>query len=363
MAEKKVTWLELFYDLLFVAAVSKATHVLLHVEQGSISIDHLEKFILIFVPIWWSWVGQTVYNNRFGRDSTTHRIFMILQLFFVLIMTASLDADFDANYAPFLVGYIGLRGLTAVQYLVSASMRDTKLRQETAIFLGTYFWLGIVISCSSLFFDSWVRYLILYAGIAVDIIVPLIGRAYLIKTPIHTAHLLERFALFTLILLGESVISMLSVLQSDKFTSSSILFAALAFILVIAIWWQYFENVEKRVDKSKQTAGQTIIYGHLFIYFSLSMMAAAIQLLFLEQLEYIFILCFTFATVLIYFLSVMFVFHRYRFHHLKLSLKVFLSLTGMLCALFLLDLFITASPHLILGEIMLFFIVFAKATT
>ncbi len=362
MLEKKVTWLELFYDLLFVAAVSKATHVLLHVEHGSIAMEHLAKFVLIFIPIWWAWVGQSVYNNRYGQDTTTHRIFMILELFFVLIMTASLDADFDANFAPFLIGYIGLRGLTAIQYLVSAR-REKHHRQETARFFGTYFWLGIIISCCSIFFDSSLRYVILYAGIAVDILVPLIGRKNLVKTPIHIAHLLERFALFTLILLGESVVSMLSVLKSDKFTPSSIGFAALTLVLVIAIWWQYFENVEKRIDKTKQTAGQTIIYGHLFIYFSLSMIAASIQLLFLEQLAYLFILCFTFASVLIYFLSVMLVFHQYRFHHLKPSFKKMLLLLGLLCVLFILNLVIVVSPHLIVGELMLFFIIFAKATT
>ncbi|MBT2289320.1 low temperature requirement protein A [Paenibacillus albidus] len=361
MHEKKVTWLELFYDLLFVAAVSKATHVLLHVEHNSISLEHLAKFILIFVPIWWAWVGQSVFINRFGRDSKSHRIFMILQLFFVLIMTASLNVDFDANYLPFLIGYIGLRGLTAVQYLL-AVRTETAHKRKTARFFGTYFWLGLFISCLSLFFDSYIRYIFLYAGIFTDILVPLIGRRILVRTPIHTAHLLERFALFTLILLGESVISMLAVLQTHTFTASSILFAVLAFALVIAIWWQYFENVEKHIDKSKQTAGQTIIYGHLFIYFSLSMIAASIQLLFVNELHYIFMLCFAFGSVLIYYLSVMFMLYQYKFNHLRPNFKVFALLTGTLCVLFGLNLFITASPHLILGELMVFFLLFAKAT-
>ena len=67
MEEKKVTWLELFYDLLFVAAVATATHVLLHVEQGYIHGEYLLKFVLIFIPIWWAWTGQTMFINRFGQ--------------------------------------------------------------------------------------------------------------------------------------------------------------------------------------------------------------------------------------------------------------------------------------------------------
>ena len=103
-----------------------------------------------------------------------------------------------------------------------------------------------MISSGSLFFDSWVRYVILYAGIAVDIILPLLGRKNLVKVPVQTHHLLERFALFTLILLGESVVSIIAVLSADQWDLKSILFAVFTSLFVIAMWWQYFDNVEKK---------------------------------------------------------------------------------------------------------------------
>lgn len=361
MPEKKVTWLELFYDLLFVAAVSKATHVLLHVEHSSITWEHLSKFILIFVPIWWAWVGQTMYNNRFGQDTLKHRLFIVVQMFFVLIMTASLNVDFDAYYVPFFIGYIGLRIITTVQYLLTARS-EVLHKLQTARFFGTYFWLGIAVSSCSLFFDSWLRYAILYAGIILDIIVPLIGRKHLVVTPIHTPHLLERFSLFTLILLGESVVSLLSILDAGDMSFTSIAFVALSFILVIAIWWQYFENMEKNVDKTKRTAGQTIIYGHLFIYLSLCMIAASIQLVFLNKLEYGFMLGFVFGSVLIYFLSVMCVLYSYRFEHLRPTVKHIALLLLLLLVLFSVNLLVVVPPTVVLLELVLFFIVFAKTT-
>jgi low temperature requirement protein LtrA len=361
-AEKKVTWLELFYDLLFVAAVSKASHVLLHVETGTIPLEYLFKFILIFVPIWWAWVGQSVFVNRFGQDVFSHRIFLILQLFFVLIMTASLSVDFDQHYVPFLVGYIGLRAMTAIQYLTVHKNEEAD-RKSTAWYLGSRFWIGLVISSLSLFFDSWVRYAVLYAGITVDILLPLIGRKYLVKSPINTHHLLERFSLFTLILLGESVVSILAVLQSSHWTWQSILFALLTFLLIIAMWWQYFDNVEKKVDKSIETAGQTIIYGHLFIYISLSMIAASIQLLFLEQLDYTFMVCFIFGSVLLYFFSTSLVFHKYRRLQQRLGIFHLALLLGLLGVFFAVDLLFLIPNYLIIGEMMLFFVVYAKLTT
>ncbi|RNB90724.1 low temperature requirement protein A [Brevibacillus fluminis] len=362
MAEKKVTWLELFYDLLFVAAVSKAGHVLLHVESGVVPIEYLTKFVLIFVPIWWAWVGQSLFVNRFGQDILSHRIFLIVQLFFVLIMTVSLSVHFDQYYAPFFIGYIGLRAMTAIQYL-SVHKNEEADRKVTARYLGSRFWIGLLVSSLSLFFDSWIRYALLYAGIVIDILLPLIGRKYLVRSPIQTHHLLERFALFTLILLGESVISIITVLQSGDMTWQSVLFASITFVLLIAIWWQYFDNVEKKVNKNIETAGQTIIYGHLFIYLSMCMIAASIQLLFLKQVNNSFMLNFLFGSVFIYFLSTSLVFHKYRHVNQQLKFYHLVVFLGLLGVFFMVDLLFPLPNYVIIAEIALFFIVYAKVTT
>ncbi|ENQ3078267.1 low temperature requirement protein A [Bacillus cereus] len=362
MEEKKVTWLELFYDLLFVAAVSTATKVLIHVENGYIHPEYFLKFVLIFIPIWWSWTGQTLFTNRFGQDILHQRMFMIFQMLFVLIMISSLSVDFDQYYLSFLIGYIGLRALTAIQYLVVQKL-EVGNRKKTAHFLGTRFWIGIIISCFSIFFDSWIRYAVLYAGIIVDIIVPFFGRKYLVKSPTNTAHLLERFALLTLILFGESVVSTLSVLQPQKGDWDSILFSIISFILIISMWWQYFDNVEKKVDKSIQTAGQTIIYGHLFILMSLSMIAASIELLFLQEVRYLFILYFVFGSVLLYFIATSIVFHQYRYEQHRLTYSHLGLFLGILAIFFIIDLIVVVPSIVIMGQLAIFFIVYAKLTT
>jgi low temperature requirement protein LtrA len=184
-----------------------------------------------------------------------------------------------------------------------------------------------------------------------------------VKSPINTHHLLERFSLFTLILLGEAVISILTVLHSSYWTWQSILFASITFLLIIAMWWQYFDNVEKKVNKTIETAGQTIIYGHLFIYLSMCMIAASIQLLFLEQLNYLFMLSFIFGSVLLYFFSTSLVFHKYRHIHLRLGISHLALLLGLLGVFFTVDLFFLIPNYLIIGEVMVFFVVYAKLTS
>ncbi|KKI90841.1 low temperature requirement protein A [Bacillus sp. SA1-12] len=361
MEEKKVTWLELFYDLLFVAAVAAATHVLLHVENGHIQTEYLVKFVLIFIPIWWAWVGQTIFINRFGKDLFHQRIFLILQMFFVLIMTSSLSVDFDPYYLSFLIGYIGLRAVTAIQYLIVQRI-ETGVRKQAALFLGRYFWIGIVISLFSVFFDSWVRYAILYTGILIDILVPVLGRKCLEKVPPNTAHLLERFGLFTIILFGEALISTLTVIQPTQGNWESIGFAIISFILIISMWWQYFDNIEKKLDKSVQTSGQIIIYGHLFILMSLSMIAASIRLLYLHEVHYSFILFFVFGSVLLYFLSTTVVFHHYRHVHHRLKIYHLGLFLGILAVFFIINLIVVVPNIVMIAELTLFFIIFTKLT-
>jgi low temperature requirement protein LtrA len=362
MEEKKVTWLELFYDLLFAAAVATTTQVLLHVEKGVIHPEYFIKFVLMFIPIWWSWTGQTMFVNRFGQDFLHQRIYMILQMLFVLIMTSSLSVHFDQYYRPFLIGYIGIRAITAIQYLVVQKLED-KNRKEVAQFLGTRFWIGIIISSLSIFFDSWIRYAVLYAGIIVDIIVPIFGRKYLVKAPTNTAHLLERFASLTLILFGESVVSTLFVLQPQNGDWHTIAFSLISFILIISIWWQYFDHVEKKVNKSIQSAGQTILYGHLFILMSLSMIAASIKLMFLHEVHYSFIVYFVFSSVLLYLTATSIVFHQYRYEQHRLKIHHYGLFLGILAAFFILDMIVMVPNIVITCELTLFFVIYAKFTT
>lgn len=128
---------------------------------------------------------------------------------------------------------------------------------------------------------------------------------------------------------------------------------------MVAILRQRGEKVSKEI----QTAGQAIIYGHLFIYISMSMIAASIQLLYQNQLNYVFMLGFVFGSALLYFLSTSLVFHRYRHAHLRLRPRHLAVMVGLLVAFVLVDLVYRVPAYVIMGEDMLFFLVYAKLTT
>ncbi|ANU27001.1 low temperature requirement protein A [Planococcus versutus] len=362
MTHKPVLWLELFFDLIFVAAIAKATHVLLHLEDGVIPIEFLLKFVLIFIPIWWSWVGHTLYTNRFGEDRLSHRLFMILQMFFMVVLTASLSPDFDSYYMPFLIGYIGVRLVTSIQYLYT--MREVHGEEyQVAKRLGYGFLIGITISLLSLFFDSWIRYFFLYLGIFVDILVPILSRKHLKKVPVNTPHLLERFGLLTIILFGESIVSLVAIFETEGFLWSEVSIIFLAFLLIIAMWWQYFDNLEKKIDKEIRTSGQIIIYGHLFILMSMSLFAAVIRMSYLYKVDPSFLLLLTFGTAFVYFLSTTVVFHKYRMPEHRLQVWHLLFFISILVVFLIFNLLIPVEEIVLLSELLVFFVIYTYVTT
>lgn len=361
MPHKKVKWIELFYDLIFVAAIATATHTLLHVEDKTIPMEYIAKFVLIFIPIWWAWVGQTLYINRYGEDTTKDRIWMGIQMIFVILMTASLSVNFDAYYLPFLVGYLGIRLVVAIQYM-QAAKKESGERKMVATFLGYGFFIGAVISLGSTFFDSWVRYFILYLGIAIDMLIPLIGRKHIKKVAINTPHLVERFGLLTIILFGEFIVSIIAVVDVGDQLYKSLFILVLSFIVVLSMWWQYFDNLDKKIDQGSRTSGQIIVYGHLFIYMSMSVIASVIQLGFLYEIDKNILVTITFVAAFIYFIGTTVVFHKYRRVSDRLGVKQFITLSTVHVSLWGAAYLLPVNEMIIQVELAFFFILYAFIT-
>jgi low temperature requirement protein LtrA len=272
---KKVTWLELFYDLIYVVAIATTTHVLAHSHHGTIPWDYVFKYVLIFIPVWWAWVGFTMYVNRYGEEHAAQRIIYFVQMVFVIVLTASINTDFESYYLSFMIGYVGIRLSTVFMY-ARLWLRNPK-QLEIPCYLSVGFFIGAFISLNSIWFTGNFKFVILYLGIAFDIMVPLIGRKRIKRAPIHNHHLLERFGLVTLIVLGESVVSLIDTIRLTPYSLDLVIAALSGFLITIFIWWHYFESSEHGGDSQRISAGHSIIYGHLFIFLSLGILANVIR--------------------------------------------------------------------------------------
>jgi len=271
---KRANWLELLFDLIFVYAVSKATHILAHAHDGHLTVEQYIKFVLIIMPIWWAWTGYTSFATRFDCKDTTQRILTLAQMLAVVFWAAFFNVDFDPNYPGYLSFYVLIRVLLILMYW--RAVKHNPIAYPIAKRLSTGFSLGLSIAALSLLFEPPLRYLVLYAGISIEIITPLVSRNILKTVPVNSHHLPERYGLLTIILLGESVVMIASALSESSWTAYTIGAAIAGFLIIATVWWLYFTLMEEDLLGKALGTGQHIIYGHLFVYAGLSILAVFI---------------------------------------------------------------------------------------
>ena len=197
--------LELFFDLVFVIAISTAAVQLHH----SLTEDHvwegLIHFAVVFFAIWWAWMNFTWFATSFDTDDWLYRVLTILQMSGVLVLAAGIPPLFEHNdFTIMVIGYVVMRLALLAQWL-RASHSAGELRRTTLTYAG-----GIalvqVLWLLSLLVPASLAPAAIVVLIVAEISVPIIAERHG-TTPWHPHHITERYGLFTLIVLGESLLA------------------------------------------------------------------------------------------------------------------------------------------------------------
>ena len=312
VGEKKVSWLELFFDLVFVTAVSFTTHLLVGIEHHPENmLFYLGEYLLMVFPMFWLWSGQTMFFNRFGEHLRLPELFMLPQMFFFILMTASLDFEFSHTYRSYLGSYLGLRLITILQYVLVSRKLDGPRKTE-AITLARLFLPGVLIPVISLMFPGSWRYVIMYAGMAADMALPIFYGQTLKAVPVNLPHLAERFGLFVLITFGEALVSIVNILVGHTADIHALTQALLTFALIGFMWSSYFYAYEKVVDYRLKTNGQVLLYGHFIILVAVMTLAGGIELIQEGRLPKGILLGFLYGPVLMFLTVKNLVFYHHR---------------------------------------------------
>ena len=281
--KRHATWLELFFDLIFVVAIGDVTHILNHTHEGHLDPHRFWQFVLTFIPLWWIWVSHTMYANRFDADDRKHRLATLFIMFLMIIVSGLIDQRFVASFEIIVVCYAGSKCIIAMMYFVSKQRHKESVHLTTAV--GWVTVAGAAISLASILFPAPLRYLVLYLGILFDLLafISFLPRR-LQGIPVHTEHLIERVGLLTLILLGESVISLSAGLANISWTAERLVTAATGFVTISSIWWVYFDSFHL-LSEQKLSTGHSVLYSHLFVFIGLSILASLIRHAILDDMQ------------------------------------------------------------------------------
>ncbi|WP_035848943.1 low temperature requirement protein A [Kitasatospora azatica] len=264
--EKRVTWAELYFDLVFVFAITQVSG-LLYQSQGAGAVP---RALVVFIPVYWCWVGTTVQANVRDVDNARDRLG---------IFAIGLSGLGMAMALPDAYGSRGL--LFGLSYWVARLVLLAMLSSLAGAWRGP-FGIGPVISGPLLVAGGLVAgdaRLVLWATAAlIDLAGPAVLRNRLASVNYHPGHLPERFGLLMLVAVGESIVATGAPVAAERTLSAAELVAvAAAFTISCALWWVYFVHANDAMRYAVTVTGsRRDLIRRLFSYAHLVLIAAVL---------------------------------------------------------------------------------------
>lgn len=259
---RSISWLELFYDLVYVATLIQIGNYL----SDNVTWLGFGQFLVMIIVVWWAWTGETFFQNRFVVDDLTHRALVFSQMFAIATLGLSVSGAFGDLYVQFTLAYVFTRLMLVFMYargwLAHPESRELTRNYIIGFSLGIVIWLGSLLLPPEI---HWVGWLV---GITVELMVPLTPNMRRLQaqfaTDVH--HITERLGIFTIIVLGESFVKVLDDAQGISIGLPEMLFSTFGLLILYSLWWLYFTDttdaeVEFNVEKSLKPIAW--LYGHL----------------------------------------------------------------------------------------------------
>ncbi len=253
--ERHATWLELFFDLVFVLALAAVVNRLGNnatPPAGTVAV----AFVL-FVLIQWAWVGQVFYNTRYDPDDVVHRLIVLVAMAGGGAIALGVGDAPGTLLLP--IGYLLVRGTLLLLYS-RVWLGGGPPRRVATIYL-TGFSIGWLLWLSSLVVPIPTRPALWITGLTIEMLTPWLGIRWLSRAPVDTSHLPERIGQFTIIVLGISLTNLLNAVPARP-TPLVIAAAAVALVVPASIWWVYTTFLTARLALPRLHGGQSYMYLH-----------------------------------------------------------------------------------------------------
>jgi low temperature requirement protein LtrA len=277
--------LELLFDLTFVVAVAAITAQLAHGIADGHGLEELPAFLQVFFAIWWAWMNFTWFASSYDTDDVPYRLLTMVQMAGVLVLAAGVPTAFeDGDYLAVTLGYLVMRVGLVAQWL-RAAVEDPAGRRTALRYAGGISALQVL----------WVlRLLLAEAGVLPDgSLVPVFLLLVVLELSVprwaerarptswHPHHIAERYGLFTIILLGESVLAAsngaTAAVEAGGVSGPLLAVALSALVLLFALWWLYFLEPSGEGLAASRDRSYLWGYGHYGIFAALAAVGAGLE--------------------------------------------------------------------------------------
>ncbi len=275
--------LELLFDLVFVVAVSQTSGALHHLWAEEHFVAGLASYAMVFFAIFNAWMNFTWFASAYDTDDWLYRLTVFVQMAGALVIAAGAQrAMLDNDFGAIVAGYAIMRVATAAQWIRAAisdrQYRGTCVRYAAGIAIVQVLW----VSWWALDGPVWWFPVLALVDLSVS---PVAERHH--PTAYHHHHIAERYGLFTLIVLGESILaaanSIIGGLSDDAARVGLIVVAGCSLAIVASMWWIYFDRPQHR---QTITLRRSFFWGylHYFIFAAAAAFSAGVEVVVAEHL-------------------------------------------------------------------------------
>jgi low temperature requirement protein LtrA len=271
--DRRATWLELFLDLVFVAAIAEVALTL----GDDPTPAGFGRFLALFLPIGWAWAGFTFYATRFDTDDLVYRLLTLLGMFAVAALASTVPDALHGGQNRFVVAYVFVRGILLVLY--ARAYRHVEVARPLAKWFMLVFGSSVGVWLISLGLPVPWKYVLWGVALALEHAAPVRAWKMVRAAPIHPAHIPERFGLLVIIVLGEAVIAVVLGTATVSWTALSSAAAFAGFLAAASIWWLYFGFLDTSGAVNRNVlSGITFVYAHYFVAAGIAALGIGVKL-------------------------------------------------------------------------------------
>ena len=277
---RQASWLELFFDLSFVVAVAQGAVQLEHFLAEGHAGSGLVSYLMVFAAIWWAWMAFTWFGNVFDIDDVPYRLLMMVMIAGSLGLAAGVPKIAQLDFRIGVLSYVVMR-LAYVMLWVRVLRAGDPLWRPVAI---------KIITLTTINQAAWVLFLLVplqwrapafIALFAMDIATPLLA-GWDARMGGHQGHIVERYGLFTIIVLGESIaaatIAVGRAIDSQLVSFPLLVLAGGGLAIVFALWWIYFDFCTGEAAGGSRPSQYLWGYGHFFLFAAIAAIGAGLSL-------------------------------------------------------------------------------------
>lgn len=347
---KKVELVELFYDLVFVYAISQITALIHHLHDGVVSVSSFFAFGITLILYINTWMIETVFVNRFGLRSFRNIGFLFLQMLFLLIASQTVMSNWEVNFVGNMLPLVMISGIMLAQYVVQYFYAE---HEEEKRWIRPYF---IVLGFRTLtlilalIFPFSIGVIVANISIIGTWILPgILNRRYKTDTSqsFHISHLVERLSLLVIIMFGEMIIGILPYFENGFTWDGFFVFFAVAHLFLV-----YIIEVDHMIDVSSPHYGVvSTIYWHYSIFAGLSLVTVGLS--FIREVGNLFSISVLYMGLILIMLGIL-AQAAYNKTDLKFSLHVKVKIFLLILAGYLMSIYWVGNTFLL---VLIFFVV------